>query len=324
MSIEKQLKHEYVRTADALRCPSEVDVLVRSRWKQEGGVKPWYRARIPRRVMGVALSLMLFTGFAYSTQQLLFSEQRDGFYWEISRDSSIQLDPAFIADMHQQLEGIRQRLDVGQFSHVYLSDLEKNISGVEYSGLITIGNPELQTGFEDWRAVLQHAGVDQLGVPEQLPYGFSFQSGMKSGAFHEVVVSDIQLVEELKHEAMQADEGVAIRLMGAGMEPQQGSYTTTYVNAAGEYMYVTVNEFPEDVAGFTMITPESSQYESLDVQGETAHYIVNDQSFLSPTQLSKTVSWIQERDGQSVMYSVITDSAQVTKEQLVAAAESLQ
>lgn len=324
MSIEKQLKHEYVRTADALRCPSGVDVLVHSKWKQESGVKPWYRARIPRRVIGVALSLMLFTGFAYSTQQLLFSEQRDGFFWEISRDSSIQLDPSFVAGIHQQLEGIRQQLPVGQFAHVYLSDLDRNIPYAEFRGILSVGNPELETDFEDWRAALQQARVDLLDIPEQLPYGFSFQLGKKTGAFNEIVVDDMALVKELEQEAKQANDGVAMRLMEAGVEPQQGSYTTVYVNEAGEYIYVTVNEFPENVTGFTVTTPDSSQYASVAVHGETAHYIVNDQSFLSPTQLAKTVSWLHEGNGQTVMYTVTTDADTVTKEQLIAAAESLQ
>lgn len=323
MSIEKQLKHEYVRASAALSCPSEVNEMVHSRWKQRNGAKPWYRARISRRVIGVALSLMLFTGFAYSTQQLLFSEHRDGFFWEIAKDSTIQLDPAFIADIHQQLDGIRQQLAAGQFAHVYLSDLEKNISGVESSGLISIGNPELQTDLEAWRSVLQQAGVNPLGVPDQLPNGFIFQSGMNTGAFHEVVIADIPLVQELKHEAKQAEDGVAWRLMEAGVEAQPGSYTTTYVNAAGEHIYVTVNEFPEDIVGFTMITPESTDYEGLDIHGETAHYIVNNQSFLSPTQLAKTVSWLHKESGRSAMYTVTTDVDRVTKEQLIAAAESL-
>lgn len=320
MSIEKQLKHEYVRASDALRCPSEVDEMVHSRWKQQNGAQPWYRARIPRRVIGVALSLMLFTGFAYSTQQLLFSEHRDGFFWEVASDSRLKLSPEVIAGVREQLEEVRQQLPVGETAYVYLPELQELLPG---EGMLSISNPELESNYASWKQNLQQLGGAVLEVPEQLPGGFEFNTGMNAYAFYEGSISDFELIQSIKEEAEQSGDGLVWCLIGAGQDPLFPNYTTTYVDASGKHIYITASPFSQEAIGIKTIIPESSNYENVTVNGETAHYIVNDQSIMSPTQLAKSVSWTHEEDGKTVMYAVITDSAQVSKEQLVAAAESL-
>lgn len=320
MSIEKQLKHEYVRASEALRCPPAVDAIIRKRWDQEVHAKPWYRARIPRRVIAVALSLLLVTGFAYSTQQILFSDHRDGFFWRITSDSSLKLNPEAIASVHEQLESVRQQLPVGSRAYVYLPDLKDLMSG---DGILSVSNPLVDTQYANWKQTLQQAGMTEVEIPEQLVSGFAFSAGMEGAAFYKDSVTNLEVVASIKEEVKQLGDQLVWRTLQPGEGSNLLSYTTTYANALNEQIHITISPFPEEVVGIEMFTPDSSLYENVTVHNQKAHYLVNDQSIWSPTQLTKSVSWMVENHGRTVMYTVTTASSQVTKEQLIAAAESV-
>ncbi|AIQ55410.1 hypothetical protein [Paenibacillus sp. FSL R7-0331] len=321
MSIEQQLTEEFKH--DSRRSPSGLDNRITAEYRQQvmqqRGVSFMSRKRKKSVYLLTALIVVMLCGFGYAGSRLLYSYE--GKLSVSNRtEQQLQFKQEDVVKIRGELEKVKAQLVPGESAVVYLRDFDLTIG--ETSIIYGINNP-VKVPVEEWRTLLQQQGVQEK-LPDTLLGAYSLEEGMEASPFQVALgIGASSIFDELKTEGTASGSEMLWRLTDTANDFMD-TYTSVYRNASHDTIYVTWQIAGEDVSpAILQLSPPGITAEDAAIGGLTAHYLKNDQSLFGQSSIHQDVTWISEAGDQGIAYHVQTDSAAVTKEQLIEAAESL-
>ncbi|AIQ49980.1 hypothetical protein R70723_31945 [Paenibacillus sp. FSL R7-0273] len=321
MSIEQQLTKEFKH--DSRRSPEGLNNRITAEYRQQvmqqRGVSIMFRKRKTSVYLLTALIVVMLCGFGYAGSRLLYSDE--GRLSVSNRtEQQLQFKQEDVVKIRGELEKVKAQLVPGESAVVYLRDFDRTIG--ESPIIYGINNP-VKVPAEEWRMLLQQQGVQEK-LPETLLGAYSLEEGMEASPFQVALGTGADSIfDELKTEGTASGSEMLWRLTDTA-NGFIDTYTSLYRNAANDTIYVTWQIAGEDVnPAILQLSPPGITAEDATIGGLTAHYLKNDQSLFGQSSIHQDVTWVSEAGDTAVAYHVQTDSAAVTKEQLIEAAESL-
>jgi hypothetical protein len=330
MSIENRLAHELKRQGESIHCPVIVRIQVEQLFDQRFSNKRSYdtRSSVKSRrrysqALLVTLSILLFSGIAYAST-LLYQMNAGNFSFSVSSNAQMNINSQEAQLIQEQMNQVRQQLAVGESALIYMPLLSQH----KLPPLIKVTQPQAYTDLAEWRNQLDR-GLSSSKLPDKLPEGFAFAEGRM-----ELPVGGIspnELHDNLETLKKKANGSIAWhKITSSGSEPQALAEwkipNLVYRNAKGEHIEIYYQLIPnsEKEKAIHVETQQMDQVDKMNLNGIDAYYSENKHSFLSPTCQSKALTWMGQENGRIVMYSVVSESVDVTKQDLVYMAEHMQ
>ncbi|GAA0382482.1 hypothetical protein [Bacillus horti] len=326
MFIEKGLKQEYKRKAGTLQAPEEVEQHVfqhiqdlNGQKNRQGKVAAFLAKfsllqRMPRTAV-IAVVLVLLVGFGFGVTQL-FSMEMDHALFEVEYDKRFTLVHTSSEEIMSQLKSVQSQLEPGEAAIVYLPELEKEAFPHfrEYP-FMKVGNPILYQDLNQWSEILG-SPYNLVKQPNYLPEDFTLQGG----------VLDLEYWGALSWEGMQLGEELVQSAQGnmEWVRYTEPEYTPTFVyeDASKNKIFVSPFYVGEEVMKMIMTVNSFTDYEQVNIRGDEGFYTNNSDHILYEGDV-QGLSWF-EKIGESVFqYSILTNSPDVTKEDLIKMAESV-
>ncbi|WP_342563583.1 hypothetical protein NST84_29625 [Paenibacillus sp. FSL R7-0345] len=321
MSIEQQLTEEFKQ--DSRKCPEGLEIRIRAEYRQQvmqqRGVSFMSTKRKMPAYLLIALIVVMLCGFGYAGSRLLYSDH--GKLSVSNRtEQQLQFKQEDVTKIRGELEKVQAQLIPGESAVVYLRDFDLTVG--EAPIVFGINNP-VRVPLEAWRTLLQNKNVQEK-LPDTLLGTYSLQEGMEDSPFQFTLGADAyRILDELKAEGNASGNEVLWSRSDATID-FINTYTSVYRNASNDPIYVTWQIAGEDVnPAIHQLSPPGITAEDVEFGGLTAHYLKNDQSLYGQSSIHQDVTWVSDAGERSVAYHVQTDSAAVTKDQLIEAAESL-
>ncbi|MEK3883225.1 hypothetical protein [Paenibacillus sp. PL2-23] len=321
MSIERQLSEAFKRSNSASQLPPALDERIMADYRRLVMEKRGYshmrkKWRLPRLAF-VALIAAMLCGFAYAGNYLLFSDKEGSYSIRMQTNDALTIEPDVLEAVRASLKEVQSKLSPGQTAIVYLPDVFPDALPVSISSLKLIPDAE------QWNAVLNQHGVQEV-LPDSLLGGsFHFEAGALNSPFRPSMGADVTgLIDEMEAEYRQRDgsSGLLWRSIDIAAEQPVSQYTTMYTNDQGETLYLTMEVIDNVSITFDGLTPPSTAYEAIDLNEKQAHYTRNVQSLLGESPVFQDLMWIEEKDSQTIVHHVESDSGSMTKERMIEAA----
>jgi hypothetical protein len=336
MSIENQLKMGFKQTArqfissprlDA-RIEQSFDAHVRKQAKSRPG---YFASHKYGRIALVAVCLLLFSGVAYAST-LLYSLQANNFTMEASGTSALRLSKDQLSEITGSLHQVRGQLAPGESAFVYIAALEsiKLPEAPEGLALHRVNHPQPYTDINQWKQLLGK-GFQNIKTPTVLPDGFTFNRAELEGPIGMLDMDNYKKYNTLlKAQAAAAPEKIAWQkaVQEDAHEDQAvipKSPRLVYTNSQKDQIEISYTLIPpsDKKVDIKVKTSDASSAEKVQVADKDAYYTVNNSNFLSDTGKSQEIVWVEQREGQTVMYHAATSSVNVTKADLLLVAGGL-
>ncbi|KOR89506.1 hypothetical protein [Paenibacillus solani] len=324
MSIEEQLKEEFKHNAKNIVCPPTIDLRVmnacREQMLEKKGVQPMRRrGKLYKSIMFI-LVIAVVSGFAYAGRTLLFEETKGNMTMSAAKLEEFKLSNTQIESIREARKEVKAQLNPGESAVVYLTELDK-ITDLPF---ITVSKPEVNEDLDNWSKAMAH----QFNVlpPDSLLGSYSFAGGMELSPFGVFWGSETDMTtlkKEMKDESEASGKDMVWRITQAPSSLPMLSYTTTYRNSEQETLYLVMETALDSKIKVQLVTPPSTKYEKMDLNGYSAHYFKNDSYIYTDNNFYQEISWMTEREGRAIIYRIGTDSPSMTKEKLMEAAQSL-
>ena len=324
MSIERQLRQAFRKHADTISPPPAVDAAIsaaylRHRVEKSEVKRMKMRKRLSRAAVA-ALVIAVLSGFAYAGSKLLFEQEKGhvGLKYRAVEQFTIPKETA--ERIRFQLNAVKEQLEPGEKAVVYLKDM-KIVEPLGLDPVLGVDKPEPVASLEAWQAMLTDTGA-VAELPSELLNGtYHFAEGFVGYPFLGALgLSAMELVPELAAESEATGQAAVWREYVPDDLPVTG-YTTVYRN--GEHtIYFTVDPIAEPLRFEAMMSGDAA-LEQVQVDGAEAAYTRNENSLFADSGVYQEITWLEEREGRTVIHSVGTDSDAVSKEQLLEAAGSL-
>ncbi len=321
MRIEDRIKVAYREEAGVISVPALADKRARARIERLLKTKQGRSAALSRRAVKWALAgslALLVMGF---TAQYFVRIGDDRFSMEMAIVDEVKFDAHTANLVRQQLQTVRNQLAVGEKALVYSSEIEsllpdyrsKDLYYAEY-----VSNPYLFTDYGQWKERLADL-VPQLVLPDERSSGLVFVSGKDELAFGGFV-TEMDVAKRLQTEV--ADKGTALAWEKiTRSESLFDSYTSSYKDASGDELSFTV-QVNKEGSKFVSLTQARSEKLKLS-DGREALYAFNDKFLYSDTNRYVSLSWVDTQAESPVLYTLGSFSLSMTKERLIAVAESM-
>jgi len=286
---------------------------------RKGVTRMKLRKRLSRAAVA-ALAIAILSGFVYAGSKLLFEQEKGHVGMAYRAVEGLAIPEESLAGIRAQLNEVKERLEPGEQAVVYLEAM-KFVEPLGIDPILAVAKPAPVTVLEDWQAVLTDAGVD-VPLPDGLLNGeYRYAEGFEGYPFGGVLgQSAMGLADELAAESEATDQAAVWREIEVDDVPITG-YTTTYRN--GEHaIYYSVEPVAEKIRLESMMNG-SAAFEQVQVAGSEAAYTKNASFLYSDSGLYQEIAWLEEREGQTLIHRIGTDSGDVRKEQLLEAAGSL-
>lgn len=324
MSIEQQLKDEFLQSSKNIVSPPSLDSRIMAAYREhvvkKRGMK---QVRVLWKLPNVALIGLLFVllcGFAYAGGKLLFQDKQGNVQFSFTANKELTYESGALEKIRHSLSEVKAQLNTGETAIIYFA--ESGIGVKDYS-LQAVSNPEVVKDLELWNTTVTHHNAT-AHIPESLLGTYKFVEGMESPPFGALIDNDaLKHLDDMKDESKKTGKDVVWRKISAKSTPGINYYTSVYRNPQQETIHFsleTVNDVKIKLEG---ITPPSTVYEDLDIKGHKGHYTMNNQSLYGASDVYQNIMWIEEKGDQTIIYQVGTDSPSVTKQQLFQAALSL-
>ncbi|MBD3920593.1 hypothetical protein H8B09_17650 [Paenibacillus sp. PR3] len=340
MSIPEQLKQAYEQQAESINPQLEPDSKLLSRFARHAAKQGRRRASTIVQLRTHAWTTRpLFMKIAIGLTVLaLVSGFADYIWVRISDDRvNIQyseginraLDASMLSEFRSELQQVQNQLDVGEAALVYSSSMGKLIPGMASMPFIIVSNPHVIADIAAWRNVLKQEVGDYKLPSEQLPDNrLTFIGGKREGVSGpDMTSTDMTLLEELKTDAKKAPAGSSANRFAWRVRPTQEeggplirSYTAMYTDAQHHPIDVSLQLAKEQVH---MRLIASGAEQSVEVNGSKGVYLRTEPFIFSETNQYQTIQWLETHDDVTIIYSVGSASAEVSKEQLLAIAASM-
>ncbi|MFC4599865.1 hypothetical protein [Cohnella hongkongensis] len=320
MRIEQNLKAAYRQAAENISVPLSADRSARAKIDRLLEAKPRRSSRLRRRSLQwtiAGLLALLIMGF---TAQYFVRLGDDRFSLEMSLNEQLRFDARTASLVRSQLQTVSSQLAVGEKALVYSPEIESLLPDYRSKGLFYAeyaSNPYLFKDYGEWKERLARL-VPELVLPDAEKNGLVFVDGKDEAAYGGSVF-ELETVRRLQAEVAEQGKAIAWEKIEREEEPFP-AYTTTYRDAGGRELTFSAQVFEEKakLVGLTRAPQEKIRLSD----GREALYAVNDEYLYTETNRYTSVSWIDTQEGASVLYTVGSSSDAVTKEQLLALAES--
>ncbi|KOP68162.1 hypothetical protein AMS62_25100 [Bacillus sp. FJAT-18019] len=325
MSIEEQLKEEFKLNAKNVVCPPTIDLRVmnacREQMLEKKGEQPMRRRGKLSKAIMLILLIAVVSGFAYAGRTLLFEETKGNMTMSAAKLEEFKLSKAQLEGIRQARNEVKAQLNPGDSAVVYLTDLE-DVTSMPF---FPVSQPEVNEDLNTWRTVLMDHHFDVV-PPDSLLGTYRFAGGMELSPFGVFWGSETDMAalqEDMKVESELSGKDMVWRITQAPSSLPMLSYTTTYRNSEQETLYLVMEAALDSKVKVQLVTPSTTKYEKMDLNGYSAHYFKNDSYIYTDNNFYQEISWMTEREGRAIIYRIGTDSPSMTKEKLMEAAQSL-
>jgi hypothetical protein len=335
MSIEDQLKIEFKQAAEQFKRPPELDRQIEQDFEaliqKKASSSGWLiRNNKYARIAILGCCLLLFSGVAYASS-VLYNLHENRVNLEASSDSQFNFTAEEIKQIIGAIREVRSQLEPGESALVYIAVLDKiKLSGAFKAGLSRVNNPQPYTEINQWRELTKKTFGD-LKIPTLVPDGFAFAKGELESPVGNI---DLAVYKKyypvLKKKAATAKSIVAWEKAGPEAANQEKAVTEiprlVYVNKNQDQIEVSYTLVPKSDKNIQikLSMSGSTTVGKVHVADYDAYYTVNAHNFMTDTGMMKTVNWMEQRDGQTIIYNVSTPSMHVTEDQLLLVANHLQ
>lgn len=321
MPIEQQLKTEFQQNSKNLVSPPSLDSRIMTAYRehmvQKRGRNHMRKLWKLPNVALIGLIFVLLCGFAYAGGKMLFQEEQGNVQVRLTENMQLTLDSSALEKIRHSLSEVKAQLNTGETAIVYF---DESAVGVKDFSLQAVSNPEVIRDLGQWKAAVGEAAH----IPASLSETFQFVEGMKSSPFGAFMDLDaLKQLDDMKDESKETGKDVVWRKIPTKSTPGIHTYTSVYRSPQQETIYYSLETITNVNVKMEEMTPPSTVYESLDLNGHTAHYTMNNQSLYGASNLYQNIMWIEEQGDQTIIYKVGTDSPTMTKQQLLDAARSL-
>ncbi|WP_156826184.1 hypothetical protein [Paenibacillus terrigena] len=280
------------------------------------------KKKLPR--IAIALLIVgLLSGFAYVGGKLLFQENQGP--WQVEYRTSadnFQLQHITPEQIRSKMAEVKSTLVTGEAAVIYFADLEREVN-FSMGPLLGVKQPEKLTDWNQWLKRLQEQHIS-VPIPEVLPGPFHFEAGqLGSPLGGDLDEEGLNMLDQLRQESQETGNSIVWRKV-PDHKPLVDSYSFIYQNEGRERLFVRLIPSPPENILIKATLPESTTYEEVTVGSVKAHYISHEYSIYSESNHYKEMTWIQTNGDQSYLVGVSSDSPDVTKDQLIQAAESIQ
>ncbi|MFS1518928.1 hypothetical protein V1503_21065 [Bacillus sp. SCS-151] len=321
MFIEKELKSEFEKTASSIKEPESIKNNAQLVFKHYHTNKKGIRNQRFSKIAIAMACLLLFSGFAFAAN-IIYELTFDSFEFNISDDTIIDF-PSLQEKEHIQntVEDIRKSLKPGESAIMYSSALD-NGQNVSFS-LATINNPE-EISMEDWQNHMDDY-FSQYKIPEALYNGMTLKA-----AHYQTVVGGVEpeiaekYYDTLKTRSTKTTEEITWDNLGSFSKEPNNLWNLPnliYRTNTNDEILITYHLLTDDVVSMTSYMGED--FKQFTVDGYDAFYIESNES-LYTTNKEKILSWIENRNGQFILYNITTESDNITQEDLIAIANNME
>ncbi|OPA79221.1 hypothetical protein BVG16_09010 [Paenibacillus selenitireducens] len=329
MSIEEKLRQEYLQESRRLETfPSldrhVLDIYRKEMKKNRGMVDMARRTKLPK-IAAVLLIVGLLSGFAYVGGKLLFQENQGP--WRVEARTSgdnFTLQHISAEQIRSKMAEVKSTLAAGEAAVIYFADLEKEANPLlRQVPMVGVSQPELVSDWNQWQGRLQEHDIS-VPVPQVIAGQFTFEAGqLGSPLVGDLDKEGLRMLDQLKQESQDTGNSIVWQKV-QGYNPVLETYSYTYHSEAGERLFVTLVEAPAEKISMKLTLPDSTAYEEVSIHGVKAHYTSHSQMFYSESNQYQELFWTQTYGEHSYMVKVGSDSPNITKAQLIQAAESIQ
>jgi len=316
MSIEKQLNEAFKHNESSLQCPPSLDSRIIAEYDKavmarRRSVTMFKKRPLPKVVM-IALVFVLLCGFAYGSK-LLMSDSTSKLSYEIYSNKAFHFSDETIEMARSKLSEVKSRLELGETAVVYLPELSKDYP------LFAVENPTYVDDLQQWQSIIAEQGVIE-NVPRTIFNGlYHFKGGTEGNPFYASInISQKELIEEMKAESKNNTNNEPVwRIVNDAKIPDVSLYSQVYQAENGETIHLSWQIYSDWTFKVESYLSSEEQYEEVNVEGKKAHYIKNNQALLAKDGLLQILTWMVEKNGDSIIYSLESDSPGITKERLV-------
>ncbi len=327
MSIEQQLQQHFHRRAEKLACPVEIDDQVQKKvqsliYTNDAQKTKMTSCRLPIFSM-IAIVILLLSGFAFASTQLLFKANKDNHSYEFYADPTLTLQHITGKEIRESLNYVKSQLAIDETAVVYLSDFAKEKHPlIKKNPLISVSNPYIETNFTHWNNTLDQA-LSEYNLPADLLDEYAFVGGKFGYPLfpNSITPSEDQLINSLRKEAKETGTKLVWQKITPSASPTT-AYTSIYKNNDGDEVYVTMELFPEGPIRVESFANEAMAYEQLSINDKEAFYI-HSQNFFSETDQYQDLFWMESVNRQTVVYRIGTTSIHLSREDLVSIANHM-
>jgi|GEM_PF-1093071 len=328
MSIERKLTEAFKRDQAELECPPSLDERIMAdygRMAMDGRRnKHMKNKRGLSRIAIIAAVIAVLSGFGYAGTQLLFSDSLGKYSIRMQSNEALTINPEVLDRARASLKMVQDQLAPGTTAVVYLPEVFSEYRGAPLP--IGVTSPDWVAGAQEWQVVLEEKGVTET-LPDSLLGGaYTLKAGSLKSPFHVLMGLDAmdRMNEMIAEHNATNGEGPLWRLTEQSSEGPESYYTSVYRDVNDEALYYTWQIISDASIKTEALTSPSTVYEELDLGGYKAHYTKNDQSLFGESNVLQGIMWMEEKEGETIVHHVESDSASMTKERLVEVASSLQ
>ncbi|MEC0212489.1 hypothetical protein P4H70_26515 [Paenibacillus ehimensis] len=327
MSIENHLKTELQHFAGTLHAPAQLDerigAFIRKHTRTSAPSSRPVKRQYAIRAALIAACIFLFSGIAYASS-LLYTMQTDKVRVELTQQAAASLPASLSAELTQSVRDIRSELASGESAYVYSAELEKR----KLPALLKITAPAAYTDIEAWKTETKRRFAP-FKAPTALPAGFAFVRGELEAPVGGIDAAAYEQYHSLlRKKALAGNRTIVWQkapAASAAVSPMDMP-GLVYANGEGEQIEVRYQVFPGDdaVTDIRTITGESTTAEKVSVSGKDGYYTLNRNHILSETGAMQSLVWLEAQDGSTILYQVTTPSLNVSQDDLLRIANSLQ
>ncbi|MEK4251504.1 DUF4367 domain-containing protein [Paenibacillus sp. FSL W7-1287] len=318
MSIEKQLSEVFKHNEASLQCPPSLDNRIMAEYEQAAmdkgrNVKMMKKGRLPKVAL-IAIIVVLLCGFAYGSK-FLFSNATDKLSYQLYSSDAFHLKEETFQNVRATINEVQSQLAPGEAALVYLPEVIKDFP------LYGVYNPEYIADKQQWQQVLEEQGVTEQLPDSLLGDEYQFEAGAVMN-YPLIGLDQDDLIAELEAERKSSNNEKPIWRLTDRMMDSYSKFTSVYRAAHGNAIQLSWQIYDE-VTKIDGYTSPTTDVEELNLNGKKAHYTKNNQSLLAESGVLQSVMWLAEKDGKSIMYTIESDSPDISKETLIEAAKSL-
>ncbi|MWC30254.1 hypothetical protein [Paenibacillus sp. MMS18-CY102] len=321
-TIEQQLAEEFKQSSRQRQCPSSLDHRIAAEYRQsmmarrrEQRLKTLWR--MPKVALISAIVAASICGFAYAGNKLLFKDEEGMITLNVQSSDLLELGKRDLESVRASLSDVQSKLDPGETAVVYAPEFD--VKG----GWLGAYQPIPFTDIVQWKRLLKKHNIKEP-LPEAIGGTFKFVEGMEGNPFSVALSPDAeQAWNEMRTQSKQDGSKMLWRKIHPSHDQPTAAYSSVYQNSNQDNVYLTWEIVNSPSLYFNLITPSSTSYEEIDMNGQKVHYTKDEQSLYGESSVHQEVMWTRDEGGQPIIYRVGSDSASLAKEQLIEAARSL-
>jgi hypothetical protein len=334
MSIENRLKLAFKQSAEHLKQPHQLDARIEQLFdmhsQTKGKSSKWFSKQNKfARFVIIAACFLIFSGFAYAST-LLYHLNLNNINIEASKDSQFNFSQNQLDEIIGARNKVKTQLTPGELAFVFIPKLDKiKIPGIldgPGMGLISVTNPLPYPDINQWKEITK-ASLAGFKTPTTLPVGFTFTKGEIEKFYGIDDLFSMKYYKMLKERAMVTEGKIAWQK--AEMEDYSHNYIITpqliYTNSNNDQIEVKYTVMPPGTTSMNikLLMGDSSTADKVGVSGLEGYYTVNNQYVFNDTGYMKDINWLEQVNGQTIIYHVSTSSKNVTKDDLLLVANNL-